>query len=69
MRVGGEQGLTNESRGWRGRLHMVGMAELVDEALGPLRLLHDALLVVLAQRPRQLVVVHRRSVLKTKSKM
>ena len=48
---------------------MVGMAELVDEALGPLRLLHDALLVVLAQRPRQLVVVHRRSVLKTKSKM
>ena len=48
---------------------MVGMAELVDESLGPLRLLHDALLVVLAQRPRQLVVVHRRTVLKTKSKM
>lgn len=34
------------------------MAELVDEPLTPLRLLHDALLVVLSDGARQLVVVH-----------
>lgn len=39
------------------------MAELVDEPLRALRLLHDALLVVLPQRAAQLVVVHGRPVL------
>ena len=42
---------------------MVRMAELVDQSLAPLRLLHDSLLVVLSQGPRQLVVVHGRTVL------
>lgn len=39
------------------------MAELVDESLAPLRLLHDALLVVLPDAARQLVIVHGRPVL------
>ena len=39
------------------------MAELVDEPLRALRLLHDALLVVLPQRAAQLVVVHGRAIL------
>lgn len=39
------------------------MTELVDQSLTPLRLLHDSLLVVLSQGPRQLVVVHGRTVL------
>jgi len=43
-------------------LQVVRGAELVDEPLGSLRLLHDALLVILPQRSRQLVVVHRRPV-------
>ena len=42
------------------------MAELVDQSLAPLRLLHDSLLVVLPQGPRQLVVVHGGTVLITK---
>ena len=41
------------------------MAELVDQSLAPLRLLHDSLLVVLSQGPRQLVVVHGGTVLIT----
>lgn len=39
------------------------MAELVDQSLAPLRLLHDSLLVVLSQGAGQLVVVHGRTVL------
>ena len=39
------------------------MAELVDEPLGALRLLHDALLVVLPEGAAELVVVHGRAVL------
>ena len=39
------------------------MAELVDQPLASLGLLHDTLLVVLPQRTRQLVVVHCRTVL------
>ncbi len=42
---------------------MVGWTELIDESLRALRLLHDSLLVVLAERPAQLVVVHSRPVL------
>jgi len=42
---------------------MVRVAELVNQSLTSLSLLHDPFLVVLPQRPRQLVVVHRRSVL------
>lgn len=41
------------------------MAELVDQSLRAFRLLHDALLVVLANGSRQLVVVHGRSILAT----
>jgi len=44
-------------------LEVVRMAELVDQSLAPLRLLHDSLLVVLSQGPGQLVVVHGRTVL------
>lgn len=39
------------------------MAELVDEPLGPLRLLHYAFLVVLSYRSGELVVVHGGTVL------
>lgn len=39
------------------------MTELVHQSLGSLCLLHDALLVVLPNGPRQLVVVHRRTIL------
>lgn len=39
------------------------MTELVHQPLRSLCLLHDALLVVLSDGPRQLVVVHRRTVL------
>lgn len=42
---------------------MIGRAKLVDQSLSSLCLLHDALLVVLSQRPGQLVIVHGRSVL------
>lgn len=41
------------------------MAKLVDEPLRALSLLHDALLVVLANGSGQFVVVHGRSVLAT----
>jgi len=44
-------------------LEVVRMAELVDQSLTPLRLLHDSLLVVLSQGPGELVVVHGRTVL------
>ena len=44
-------------------LRHVGRAELVDEPLRTRRLLYDAFLVVLSDRPRQLVVVHRRPIL------
>ena len=47
-----------------GLLEMVGVAELIDQSLAPLCLLHDALLVILAQRPGELVIVHGRPVLK-----
>ena len=46
-------------------LEVVRMAELVDQSLTPLRLLHDSLLVVLSQGPGQLVVVHGWTVLIT----
>jgi len=39
------------------------VAELVDQPLTSLGLLHDPLLVVLSQRPGKLVIVHRWSVL------
>jgi len=39
------------------------MTELVDKPLTPLSLLHDSLLVILSEGPRQLVVVHGRPVL------
>jgi len=42
---------------------MVWVAELINQPLTSLGLLHDPLLVVLPQRTRQLVVVHRWSVL------
>ena len=42
---------------------VVGRAELVDEPLWPVRLPHDALPVVLANGPGQLVEVHGRPVL------
>lgn len=45
------------------RLQVVRVAELVHQPLRPLRLLHDALLVVLPYRPAELVVVHRGPVL------
>lgn len=41
------------------------MAELVDQSLRSFRLLHDALLVVLPNGTRQLIVVHGRSILAT----
>ena len=44
-------------------LETVRVTELVDQPLRPLRLLHHALLVVLADAATQLVVVHRRPVL------
>ena len=44
-------------------LEAVRVAELVDEPLRPLCLLHHALLVVLADGARELVVVHGRPVL------
>mgnify|MGYP007002759056 CR=1 FL=1 len=44
-------------------LESIGRTELVDQSLAALRLLHDALLVVLADGPAQLVVVHRRPIL------
>merc|ERR1719220_1758837 len=48
---------------WSRDLEMVRVAELVDQPLTSLRLLHDPLLVVLSQRPGKLVIVHRWSVL------
>lgn len=42
---------------------MIRLAELIDQALRTLRLLHDALLVVLAYGARELVVVHGRPIL------
>ena len=39
-------------------LEVVGRTELVDEPLGSVRLLHDALPVVLPDGPGQLVEVH-----------
>lgn len=36
----------------------IGRAELIDQTLRSVRLLHDSLLVVLPDRPAQLVVVH-----------
>ena len=45
------------------------MAELVDQSLTPLRLLHDSLLVVLSQGPGELVVVHGRTVLIVRDRM
>ena len=47
---------------------MVRMTELIDQSLASLSLLHDALLVVLAERPRKLVIVHSWSVLNEKEK-
>lgn len=44
-------------------LKTIWMAELVDQPLRPLCLLHDALLVVLPDGPAQLVVIHGRPVL------
>ena len=44
-------------------LEAVRVAELVDQPLRPLSLLHDTLLVVLAYRATELVVVHGRPVL------
>lgn len=44
-------------------LQAVGVAELVHEPLGPLSLLHDALLVVLSDGAGELVVVHGGTVL------
>lgn len=41
------------------------MAELVDQSLRSFRLLHDALFVVLPDGSRQLVIVHRWSILAT----
>ena len=46
---------------------MVWVAELINQPLTSLGLLHDPLLVVLPQRTRQLVVVHRWSVLRKES--
>ena len=48
---------------------MVRMTELIDQSLASLSLLHDALLVVLAERPRKLVIVHSWSVLSEKEKI
>jgi len=42
---------------------MVGWAELIYKPLGAFCLLHNAFLVVLAERARQLVIVHGRAVL------
>jgi len=39
------------------------MAELVDESLGPFRLPHDSLPVVLPNGPREFVIIHRRTIL------
>jgi len=39
-------------------LKMVWVAELINQPLTSLRLLHDPFLVILPQRTRQLVVVH-----------
>lgn len=41
----------------------IRMTELIDQSLWSFRLLHDTFLVVLPNRTRQLVVVHRRPVL------
>ena len=46
---------------------MVWVAELINQPLTSLGLLHDPFLVVLPQRTRQLVVVHRWSVLRKES--
>ena len=48
---------------------MVRMTELIDKSLASLSLLHDALLVILAERPRKLVIVHSWSVLIQKEKI
>ena len=48
-------------------LQMVWVAELIDQPLTSLRLLHDPFLVVLSERSRQLVIVHRWSVLRKRS--
>ena len=42
---------------------MVRMTELIDQPLASLSFLHDSLLVILPERPRQLVIVHSWSVL------
>ena len=34
------------------------LAELIDQSLGPFGLLHDTFLIVLANGPTQLIVVH-----------
>lgn len=44
-------------------LETVWRAELINEPLGPFRLLHNTLLVILADGPRQFIIVHCRSVL------
>lgn len=44
-------------------LQRIRVAKLVYQPLRPLCLLHDAFLIVLADRARQLVVVHGRTVL------
>jgi len=42
---------------------MVRMTELIDQPLASLSFLHDSLLVILPERPRQLIIVHSWSVL------
>ena len=49
-------------------LQVVRMTELIDQSLASLSLLHDALLVILAERPWKLVIVHSWSVLNEKEK-
>ena len=48
-------------------LEVVGMAELVNQALASLRFLHNSFLVILSKRTRELVIIHGWSVLKRPS--
>lgn len=63
IKVGSAGRESGRRDGGRLPLQTVGMAELVYQSLAALRLLHDALLVVLPDAAAELVVVHRGPVL------
>jgi len=56
---GGSKRILGEGEEWEeNSSQAVGMAKLVHQSLAALRLLHDALLVVLSDAAAELVIVH-----------